>query len=86
MMRLIIQRQVAEGMIRMARHLPDIMEDLTLAALDHNVTCMKCAGKGNASGAPCANCHGTGEIRALGDIRARRLVFEIFGILPYRGP
>ena len=36
-MRLIIQRQLAEGMIRMARHLPDIMEDVTLAALDHNV-------------------------------------------------
>ena len=47
-MRLIIQRQLAEGMIRMARHLPDIMEDVTLAALDHNVTCMKCAGNGNA--------------------------------------
>ena len=67
----------------MARHLPDIMEDVALAALDRNGTCVKCAGNGNVSGAPCADCRGSGEIRALGDIRSRRLVFEMFGI-PYR--
>lgn len=82
--RLIIRRQIVEGLIRMAYHLPAIMEDVTLAALDHNVTCMKCAGNGHVSGALCANCHRTGEICSLGDIRARRLVFKILGILPHR--
>lgn len=82
-MRLICQRQLAEGMIRMAYHLPDIMENVALAALGRSGTCVKCAGNGNVSGAPCADCRGSGQVRVRGDIRAVRLVFEMFGI-PYR--
>jgi hypothetical protein len=79
-MRLICQRQVAAGTIRMAYHLPDIMEDVALRALEHDVICAKCAGDGNVSGAPCADCRGSGQVRVLGDCRAVRLVFEILGL------
>jgi hypothetical protein len=43
---LICQRKQAEGMIRMAYHLPDIMEDLALAAKGHEEACTTCCGKG----------------------------------------
>jgi DnaJ-class molecular chaperone len=79
-MRLICQRQLAEGMMRMAYHLPDVMEDVALAALDRSGTCAKCTGSGSVSGAPCADCRGSGEVHVPGDIRAVRLVFGMFGI------
>ena len=79
-MHLICQRQLAEGMMRAAYHLPDVMENVALAALGRSGTCVKCAGNGNVSGAPCPDCRGSGQVRILGDPRAVRLVFEMFEI------
>jgi hypothetical protein len=81
---LICQRQLAEGTMRMAYHLPDIMENVALAARDHDVICVKCGGHGNVSGTPCADCCGSGQVRVPADFRAVRLMLEMFGILPYR--
>jgi DnaJ-class molecular chaperone len=79
-LRLICQRQLAEGMIHMAYHLPDTMENVAFAALGQRSACVKCVGKGIISGSTCTDCCGSGEFRIRGDIRALRLVFEIHAI------
>ena len=83
-MRLICQRHLTEGMMRMARHLPDIMENTALAALGHSKPCWKCRGTGATGNSRCPNCQGKGEERMPGDLRVIRLVYQVFGILPCR--
>ena len=82
--RLICQRQLAEGMIRMSLHLPDIMENVALAARGRSQPCWKCQGVGVADNARCADCHGAGEVRIPGDISAVRMVLTIAGVLASR--
>ena len=81
-MRLFCQQQFAEGMMRTARHLPDLMEGTALAARARSEPCCKCRGTGKVNDSLCADCRGTGKVGVLGDIRALRLVLEINGILP----
>jgi hypothetical protein len=81
-MRLFCQQQIADGMMRAARHLPDLMEGAALAARGRSEPCWKCRGKGEVNDSPCPDCRGTGEVPMLGDIRALRLVLKITGILP----
>ena len=83
-LRLICQRQLADGMIRMAHHLPDIMENTALAAMGRNEPCPQCQGQGIFGEARCFRCEGCGHVRVPGDLRTIRLVFEMFGLLPYR--
>ena len=83
-MHLICQRQLAEGMIRMAYHLPDIMEDLALAAKGKEETCPQCQGQSAFGGVKCLRCEGLGYVRVPADLRIMRLAFEMFGLLPYR--
>ena len=62
-MRLILQRNLAEGMIRSSFHLPDIMENLVLAAKGHEKTCSSCEGEGVYREATCPLCEGSGHVR-----------------------
>jgi len=80
-LRLFFQQQIVEGMIRMARHLPQIMEDTALAAMGRTEACGECVATWRTGGSPCPHCSGTGEIRMPGDLRATRLVLQAMGIL-----
>jgi hypothetical protein len=83
-LRLICQRQLAEGMIRACYHLPDIMENLALDAMGRNEPCATCCGEGILGTASCRRCGGSGSLRFPGDMRRIRLALEMFGILPCR--
>ncbi len=80
-MHLFLQRNVTEGLIRMARYLPEIMEDIALAAMGHTEPCGECVGTGRTGDSACPHCSGTGEIRMLGNLRETRLVLQAMGIL-----
>jgi len=80
-LRIWCQQHLATGIMRSARHLPEIMENLALAAVGQTGKCAKCAGEGTISGSTCTDCCGTGEFRIRGDIGALRLMFEIAGII-----
>jgi hypothetical protein len=80
------------GKIQMLNHLPDIMEDIAVDALSREGPCPRCDGIGHVmreSGqAPCPVCDGAGKVRVPGDAHARRLLFEIIGLIGprRRGP
>lgn len=71
------EEQLAWARIHAAMHLPDIMEDVALAAMSRNESCQRCEGSGKFTGAMCLRCNGTGMVRALGDIHALRLVLAM---------
>jgi hypothetical protein len=78
------------GRIRALDHLPDILEDIAVDALSPKVTCPRCDGIGHVTRqngeAPCPQCVGAGKVRVPGDAHARRLFFEIIGLIgPRRG-
>jgi hypothetical protein len=83
-LRLICQRQLADGMIRASSHLPDIMENLALAAKGHEEPCGQCQGQGVFGKAQCFRCEGSGHVRVPGDLGTIRLALEMFWILPYQ--
>jgi hypothetical protein len=95
---LIRKNRVAEGMIRMTQHVPDIMQGVAEDALSTQEFCPKCQGIGsvfdplnkNDDGGQvpmdCPQCKGTGEIRKSGDAGARKLVFEAIGLTGKQGP
>lgn len=81
-----------EGEIRMAMHLPQIMEDTARDALSVEEACLKCETTGQVTTETkskedgkevihretkiCGFCFGRGRIRRSGDNNARKLVFE----------
>jgi hypothetical protein len=68
-------------MMRAASYLPDIMKNVAIAARGERSVCAKCGGEGTVSGSTCRDCCGLGEFRILGDLRAVRLIFEIFELI-----
>jgi len=72
------------GMIRMARYIPDIMEQLALGAMHHLEKCHNCQGSRRVEVSVCSECGGAGEVQVKGDLGACRLLFKIFGLLPGR--
>jgi hypothetical protein len=78
------------GQIRMLDHLPDIMEDIAEDSENREEPCPRCDGVGHvmreSGAAPCPVCHGAGKVSVPGDAHARRLFFEIIGLIgPRRG-
>jgi hypothetical protein len=68
------------GLLRMASHLPDVMEDVANDAKNTQETCNRCDGtrvvpEGDGM-KPCPTCRGTGEVKRMGDKHARDLMFE----------
>lgn len=87
------------GFIKMAQHLPQVMEDVAVDALSKQWTCPACNGEGrieqpegaNGQGKGgvrdiCRMCRGDGVIREIGDKHARDLVFESVGLKGQKGP
>jgi len=74
--------QISRGLIRIANHLPDIMEDMAIDSLSRNVTCHGCDGSGRVPvdsdhDAVCADCGGSGVLRILGDAASRKLLMQV---------
>jgi hypothetical protein len=76
------QYNVDLGLMRMATHLPEVMEDVVQDALSRDVACECCDGIGSVTGAhgqgPCSVCEGRGKVRVPGDEHARQLVLKIY--------
>jgi len=79
--RLYCQRQALIGQILMAQHLPQIMEDVAISALNRDEPCSQCEGAGNLNGTRCISCGGAGQVRVMGDIEAIRLVLKVHGLI-----
>lgn len=78
------------GLLQMANHLPRILNDIGEDSESGDGPCLVCDGIGNvtadAGGFRCVACGGVGKVRGPGDAHARRLLFEILGLIgPRRG-
>ena len=92
--------KIDEGIVRMAEHIPDVMEDVAVDAKSRDVACNKCDGVGivhRADGVDehgekqykqvqCPFCEGKGTVRQIGDTDARKLIFEAAKLTGVRGP
>ena len=76
----------AEGIIRMGRKLPDVMEETADDALSHQVPCERCGGAGRVKDGSCKSCKGKGVIVVKGDLDNRKLVLEMAGLIGKRAP
>ena len=76
----------AEGIIRMGRKLPDVMEETADDALSKKVTCERCGGEGRVKDASCKSCKGAGVVVVKGDLDNRKLVLEMAGLIGKRAP
>ncbi len=56
LLRTLTEEQLAWATIRVADHLPDIIEDIVLAAKGRTETCARCDGEGEANGKVCFRC------------------------------
>ena len=74
-----------EGFVRMAQHLPVVMEDVALDAMSHDLECSTCKGLGQVMAEACTKCAGKGTVRVLGDTDRLRLLFETFELIGKRG-
>jgi hypothetical protein len=78
------QYNTACGLIHVATHLPQIMEDVVEDALSHEAMCSRCDGMGTVEPAenqrPCRVCNGLGRVRVPGHEPARRLVLKALGL------
>jgi hypothetical protein len=77
------------GLLAILNRLPKILEDLAEDSRSHSGPCPVCDGIGNLTadgvGFRCVACEG-GKVRIPGDAHARRLLFEILGLIgPKRG-
>lgn len=81
-----------EGIINMARHVPEVLEDVAIDAKSKQVPCEVCKATGisqtSMEGLPenCKRCDGKGEYRVPGDASARKLVFDAMGLTGKSGP
>lgn len=85
----------AEGLIRAANHLPDMLEQTALDAQSRDEECSKCDGTGKVTKQidkvvtriRCGKCRGTGTVHVLGDTERLKLMFDTFGLTGKdRGP
>jgi hypothetical protein len=76
------QYNVSLGMIRMANHLPTVMQDVAEESLSREESCPRCDGIGSQIGyaGGCPMCQGVGRVRVPGDPHSRRLLFKILHI------
>jgi hypothetical protein len=78
------------GMMVAEIRLPKILDDIAKDACNHDGPCPRCDGIGHVmrenGEALCPACDGAGKVRVPGDPHARRLLFEIIGLIgPRRG-
>jgi hypothetical protein len=79
------------GLMRMANHVPKILDDLAEDSENHDGLCPVCDGIGMGYVAidtiryTCVECDGGGRVRVPGDAHARRQLFEILGLIGPRG-
>ncbi len=78
-----------EGVVRMSRRLPDIMEETAEDALSSLVPCTRCDGEGKVKvkgeERDCPRCQGKGRTLVKGDLDNRKLVLEMAGLIGKRG-
>lgn len=78
------QIKKSEGYIRMAQHLPDIMEQTARKAKDEWADCASCGGLGKVDGKggvkDCTTCAGKGLVLVAGSVDHLKLVFDTFGL------
>lgn len=75
----------AEGFIRQAKHLPDLMEQAAIDAKSKFEDCKKCGGAGSIGDKVCEKCSGSGTVYVLGDTTRLRMIFETYGLLSKGG-
>lgn len=69
------------GLLAMSAHLPQVMKDVAIDSLSRVETCAMCSGGGQVNSQLCPKCYGDGTIRICGDAAARKLLFEIMGLI-----
>jgi hypothetical protein len=73
------------GLMRMADHLPKILIDLAEDSESRDGPCPVCDGFGfvaiDCVRYTCVECDGVSKVRVPGDAHARRLLFEIIGLI-----
>ena len=83
--------KLAEGIIAMAKHAPDILADTAIDAKSTKAMCMTCQGAGkvvvDADGTrdTCSACAGEGSIRIPGHDKARELFYKTMGLTGKEG-
>lgn len=79
----------SEGLIRMAEHLPALMEETAVEAKSRDEKCRTCAGTGKITKdemeIECARCDGVGTIHILGSVDRLKMVFDTFGLTGGKG-
>lgn len=88
--------RVAEGLLRMGKHIPEVMEDVAVDAKSKQVPCRDCKGTGEVIARrtrgqantykTCWACQGSGTIRQIGNAHARDLVYETIGMTNRKSP
>ena len=84
-LQLITRHNVEQGVLRMAKHAPQVLEDVAIDSQSKEVKCGQCKGtgeivendsKGSDTHETCFVCDGTGTLRKVGDEASRKLMFE----------
>lgn len=83
--------RVQEGVLRMSKHIPKVLEDTAIDAKSRFEVCENCLGTGDMMDrenepVKCVHCNGKGKIRKPGNTEARKLVFEAAGLTNKKGP
>jgi len=82
--------RVQEGVLRMSKHIPKVLEDTAIDAKSSFEVCSQCRGTGDTTDredipTKCRYCNGKGKIRKAGNTEARKLVFEAAGLTNKKG-
>ena len=73
--------KIDEGIVRMSKHVPDVLEDTAIDAKSRMECCRRCDGLGSVpltekEDRECPVCYGSGQVRLPGDKNARELLFR----------
>jgi hypothetical protein len=73
------------GLLEMGNHLPKILNDMAEDSESRDGPCPVCDGIGylvdGSIRYTCVECDGAGRVRVPGDLHARRLLFEMLGLI-----
>jgi hypothetical protein len=96
-LKLITRHRLDQGILRMSAHVPQVLDDVGVDAKSKLVACPTCQGEkvirtiSPKTGCvvdekQCWCCDGTGKMRKVGDVDARKLMFETLQLTGRRGP
>lgn len=74
------QYHLTAGLVRMSRHVGDVLEDTAIDAKSQLTICPACNATGLLKGRQCMQCQGQGLVRTPGDATSRKLIFESQGL------